>query len=75
MSITNIIVSKPESTVVVAGNIGPRGPAGPQGPSGESTVGGYGVAISSLNPNDVLAYNGTVWANKSQELLTEGGNF
>lgn len=75
MSITNIIINKPEPTILVSGNIGPPGPAGPSGPSGETTLGGYGVALSYLNANDVLAYNGTVWANKSQELLTEGGNF
>lgn len=75
MSVTNIIIEKPESTIVVAGNIGPRGPQGLPGPSGESTLSGYEVEFSSLNPNDVLAYNGTVWTNKAQELLTEGGNF
>lgn len=38
-------------------------------------IGGIPVAFDGLEAGDVLAYNGTVIANKRQVELTDGGNF
>lgn len=33
------------------------------------------VTISSVNSNDVLKYNGSVWVNSPEKEITDGGNF
>lgn len=46
------------------------------GGSGSSNqIGGIPVALGGLVAGDVLAYNGTAFANKRQTELTDGGNF
>lgn len=69
MSITNIIVEKPESTVVTSlGQQGPQGIEGPQGPQGiQGPTGPTGpsaaistasdVDISTLKTGSLLVYN------------------
>ena len=42
---------------------------------GSSGLDGYGVQISDIRNGDVIAYNGSVFTNKRQVELTDGGNF
>ena len=80
--VVEIIRDQPPEIVEVFQNPQPTliqvvaaGPQGPQGPSGSSDIGGYGVSISDAINGDVLGFNGTVWYNRRQETLTDGGNF
>lgn len=45
------------------------------GGGSSNTIGGIPIAFDSLEAGDVLAYNGSVIANKRQVELTDGGNF
>ena len=63
------------SATVIAG-IGPQGPSGGQGSVGSSTLAGLSdVQITAAAEGDVLRYNGSKWADHSELLLTDGGNF
>lgn len=46
-----------------------------QGPPGPSTIGGFGVVVSNIGDDDVLAVKNGTWVNKPQTQLTDGGNF
>lgn len=45
------------------------------GGGSSNQIGGIPVALNDLINGDVLAYNGTSFANKRQVELTDGGNF
>jgi hypothetical protein len=54
---------------------GPQGPAGPTGPAGPNAIGGYPISISSATSGDMLSFDGSVWYNRAQESVSDGGNF
>jgi hypothetical protein len=64
------------SATVLAG-IGPQGPSGSTGETGgASTLAELtDVQITAAAEGDVLRYNGSKWADHSELLLTDGGNF
>lgn len=66
------VFQNPQPTVVEVVSAGPQGPAGP---AGNSDIGGYGFSIAGITNGDVLGFNGTVWYNRRQETLSDGGNF
>lgn len=66
------VVSDPAPQVVEVLAAGPQGPAGAPGPS---SIGGYGFSIEDEINGDVLGFNGSVWYNRRQETLSDGGNF
>lgn len=59
----------------IQGPTGPQGAQGPQGPAGNSTIGGYGVSLTSATADDLLAFDGTTWVNRAQRAVSDGGNF
>lgn len=74
-SVVEVVMAGPTGPVGPAGVTGPQGPAGPQGPSGNSTIGGYNVNMVGGDPDDLLSFTGTVWTNRPQVQVTDGGNF
>ena len=50
---------------------------GLKGLDGEANLGGYPISLSSVQANDILYFDGTssVWKNKPDTNLTDGGNF
>lgn len=84
-----VIVKKSGITVVSRGVQGPAGPqgaqgeTGPQGEQGESGLSGgvlddvSDVDLTGLANNDIIQYNSllSVWENKAQETIVDGGNF
>lgn len=70
--------SKPKSVVVkgaLARLVAITGAYIPRADLGSNTLAGIPVEFSDLRANNVLAYNGTKFVNRAQELLTDGGNF
>jgi hypothetical protein len=61
---TVVVVEVPEADVVEILEGGPQGPIGP------SLIGGYGFSITNLQANDVLRFNGTLWANYAMATIT-----
>lgn len=84
-SSTLVVTSAPANTLTVSSPapaprllLAPGGLPGPQGPPGTpgaSTVGGYGVSLSSPVDGDLLGFDGTAWTNRAQATVTDGGNF
>lgn len=48
---------------------------GIQGPPGDSSFFGFPFDINNVKENDLLAFSGSSWINKSQDKITDGGNF
>jgi hypothetical protein len=54
---------------------------GPQGPPGDilngnaSSILMYPVQMVDGQPDDLLSFTGSAWVNKSQQKVTDGGNF
>jgi hypothetical protein len=72
----SVAVSPVSVTANVLAGIGPQGPAGVGGDVGSSTLAGLtDVQITAAAEGDVLRYNGSKWADHSELLLTDGGNF
>ena len=72
----SVAVSPVAISATVLAGIGPQGPAGVGGEVGSSTLAGLtDVQITSAAEGDVLRYNGSKWADHSELLLTDGGNF
>jgi hypothetical protein len=47
----------------------------PRADIGSNVIAGIPVEFDSLQVNNLIAYNGTKFVNRAQELLTDGGNF
>ena len=48
---------------------------GIQGPPGDLSIFGFPIDINNVKENDLLAFSGSSWINKSQDKITDGGNF
>lgn len=64
----SILIRGAEQRIQVSINSGSIG-------GSSSGLGGYGVQIADIQSGDVIAFNGTVFTNKRQAELTDGGNF
>lgn len=76
--IVEVVAAGPAGTAGAQGPAGPQGevgPAGPAGPAGSANIGGYPVSMSGGDPDDLLSFTGSVWTNKPQAQVTDGGNF
>ena len=73
----SVAVSPVAISATVTAGIGPQGPSGSTGETGgASTLAELtDVQITSAAEGDVLRYNGSKWADHSELLLTDGGNF
>jgi len=77
------VVAGSTTTIITIGIQGPPGPQGPQGEVGDSGLAGpneiggieVNIPVGSLNTNDLLFYNGSVWTSISPANLTDGGTF
>lgn len=63
-----VLIRGAQQRIQVSVNAGPVG-------GGASGLGGYDVQIANIQSGDVIAFNGTVFTNKRQVELTDGGNF
>jgi hypothetical protein len=73
-----LVVENDEKTITVTGGenrIAISMVTAVGGGGSSNSIGGLPVALNSLIAGDVLAYNGTAFANKRQVELTDGGNF
>lgn len=61
--------------VAVSGSYIPRADISGAGNGNANSISGIPVELSNLQANNVLAYNGSKFINRAQELLTDGGNF
>lgn len=43
--------------------------------AGDTSIAGVPVEFTDLQVDNLIAYNGTKFINRAQELLTDGGNF
>ena len=66
-----------KQTVVIAEEPPPEVVAvGTQGPAGPGEIGGYGIAVDSAMPGDLLMFgNQNTWVNVPKTQITDGGNF
>jgi hypothetical protein len=73
----SVAVSPVAINANVLAGIGPQGPSGATGEGGGATSLATlsDVEITSADEGDVLRYNGSKWADYSELLLTDGGNF
>lgn len=70
--------SKPKSVVVkgaLARLVAVTGAYIPRADVSSNYIAGVPVEFSGLQENNLIAYNGTKFINRAQELLTDGGNF
>lgn len=61
--------------ITTIGLRGPQGIQGPVGPAGPNEIGGFPVALTTPQENDMLQLKSWSWKNTPQEALTDGGNF
>jgi hypothetical protein len=77
--VVEIIVDNPPQIIEVVKDPEPQIveviAAGPQGAVGPNSIGGYGFSIDDEIDGDVLGFDGSVWYNRRQESLSDGGNF
>lgn len=66
-------------TVVVKGSmsrlVAVTGSYIPRADIGANMIAGVPAEFSNLQENNLIAYNGAKFVNRSQELVTDGGNF
>jgi hypothetical protein len=70
--------SKPKSVIVkgaLSRLVAITGAYIPRADIGTNTIAGIQVEFSDLQVNNLIAYNGTKFVNRAQELITDGGNF
>jgi hypothetical protein len=72
-SLTSARISAATILANVSAGVGPPGPPGP--PGGSALADLVDVDLGPLETGDVLRFNGTVWTDRAERDLTDGGNF
>lgn len=71
---TVVVVQTPAPEIVEVVAVGPQGIQGPPG-NDASFLLGVPIAFTDGQPDDLLSFTGSVWRNKPQAQVTDGGNF